>query len=92
MVATTGTCNAATASTANLAHGLLAWGTTLHQNSSTSPTGYLLTETAFSLAVLSDAEISHISSTCGFIESNSSGFGICKGCAAGGLGAPASIR
>src|SRR5271157_3043896 len=33
-VASTGTCNASTV--AGLAHGLLAWGTTLHQNTSTA--------------------------------------------------------
>jgi hypothetical protein len=86
VVATTGgTCNAATAS--NLAHGALAWGTTLHQNTSTATPSYGLTEAPFSFAELSAAEFAHITSTCGFIESNGSGFGICAGCAPGGLGA-----
>ena len=87
VVATTGSCNAATAASANLAHGLLAWGTTLHLNSSTAAASYSVTETKFSNADLSAAELAHITSTCGFIQSNGSGFGICKGCAAGGLGA-----
>jgi len=89
VVATRGTCNAATAT--NLAAGLVAWGTTLHQNSSTGAPTYSVTETAFSQAALSDVELTHITSTCGFIQSNGSGFGICKGCAAGGLGASALV-
>ena len=90
VVTTTGTCNAATAASANLAHGLVAWGTTLHANTSSAAASYSVTETKFSNAVLSDAELAHITSTCGFIQSNGSGFGICKGCAAGGLGASAT--
>jgi hypothetical protein len=78
-------CNAATAS--SFAHGLLAWGTTLHQNTSTTTPTYALSEAAFSQAALTAAEFAHITATCGFIESNGSGFGICRGCAPGGLGA-----
>jgi hypothetical protein len=84
------TCNAATATT--LAPGLLAWGTGLHQNSSTVAASYSVSETAFSRADLSPAEFAHLTSTCGFIQANGSGFGICKGCAAGGLGAAASTH
>jgi hypothetical protein len=87
LVASTGTCNAAAVTA--VAHGALAWGTSLHQNTSTATPTYALTETAFSFADLSAAELAHITSTCGFIESNGSGFGICKGCAPGGLGAAA---
>ena len=87
LVASTGACNAAAVGT--LAHGLLAWGTTLHQNTSTATPTYALTETPFSFADLSAAELSHITTLCGFIQSNGSGFGICKGCSAGGLGAVA---
>jgi len=81
-------CNASAATA--LAHGLLAWGTTLHQNTSTATPSYAVTETAFSFADLSAAEFTHITSTCGFIQGNGSGFGICKGCAPGGLGAASS--
>src|SRR5271168_1755330 len=82
-----GTCNAASVAPANLAHGLLAWGTTLHQNTSSATASYSVTETAFSEAQLTAAELTHITTTCGFIQGNGSGFGICKGCASGGLGA-----
>jgi len=89
-IATTGAaCNASVVAPGNLASGLLAWGTALHA-APTVPVSYGVTETPFSNAVLSPAELAHITSTCGFIQSNGSGFGICKGCAAGGLGASAS--
>jgi hypothetical protein len=89
-VASTGVCNASSVNSANLAHGLLAWGTTLHRNSSSAAASYSVVETPFTGAVLSDSELAHITSTCGFIQSNGSSFGICKGCAAGGLGAGTS--
>jgi len=85
LVATTGTCNAAVITQNNLAPGMLAWGTSLHAQTS-SPLSYGLTETRFSIANLSAEELAHITSACGFIQSNGSGFGICKGCSAGGLG------
>jgi len=83
-------CNASTATT--LAPGLRAWGTTLHQNTSTAAVSYSETETEFSQATLSAAEFTHLTSTCGFIQSDGSGFGICKGCAAGGLGAGTIVQ
>jgi hypothetical protein len=81
---TTGTCNASTEGI--LVPGLLAWGTTLHLNTSTAAPTYYGTETAFSPGSLSAAEYAHITAFCGFIQANGSGFGICKGCATGGLG------
>ena len=87
IVATTApTCNASTASLAQLGGGMLSWGTTLHSRS-TTPASYGVTEKPFSVGDLSREELRHITSTCGFIQSNGSGFGICRGCAAGGLGA-----
>jgi hypothetical protein len=91
-VASTGVCNASAVAGASLAHGLLGWGTTLHQNTSTAAPSYSVTETAFSQAALTEAELAHITSTCGFIQSDGSGFGICKGCAPGGLGASSSVQ
>jgi hypothetical protein len=73
-----------------ISHGLLAWGTTLHQNTSTAAASYSVTETPFSQAVLSGSELAHLTSTCGFIQANGSGFGICAGCPSTGLGANAS--
>jgi len=80
-----GTCNASQIGVP--AHGLLAWATTLHQNTSTATPTYSVTETPFSQAALSDAELDHITSFCGFIQADGSKFGICGGCPSNGLGA-----
>jgi hypothetical protein len=89
LVATAGTpCNAANVPAANLAAGMRAWGTTLHA-APTSPVSYQVTETGFSEAGLSAGELARITSFCGFIQANGSGFGICRSCRLGGLGAVA---
>ena len=78
----------------NLAPAMHAWGTTLHAQ----PGGtFGATETEFSNAALgvvgasglnaTVSEFDRISRNCSFIQSNGSGFGICKSCRAGGLGA-----
>ena len=85
LLATTGgACNAATPGA--LATGLAAWGTTLHALPVAGTYG--LTETAFTPSTLSAAELGRISALCGFIQSNGSGFGICRSCRLGALGAP----
>jgi uncharacterized repeat protein (TIGR01451 family) len=86
------TCDASSVTGASVAAGLLVWGTTLHQNTSTAVPSYSVTETPFSRSALSEAELAHITSTCGFIKSNGSKFGICGGCAGGGLGASQSSQ
>jgi uncharacterized repeat protein (TIGR01451 family) len=91
LLATSGTCNASVIAESDLAPGLLAWGTSLHAQPTTPPS-YAVTETPFSIAPLSAAELVHITSTCNSIRSNGSGFGICSGCAAGGLGAITSVQ
>jgi len=92
LLASTGApaCNASTVGTgANvLATGLAAWGTTIHALPVTpgSPaTTYGVTETAFRPSTLSAAELTRITTLCGFIQTNGSGFGICKSCRLGGL-------
>ena len=88
LIATRGACNAA--APGELAIGLAAWGTTIHALPVTagSPAGtYGVTETAFTPSTLSATEIARATSLCGFIESDGSGYGICGGCSAGGLGA-----
>jgi hypothetical protein len=86
---TAGSCNAATPGTTTTA--MHAWATTLHANTSTIPTSYGLTETEFSTAYLdtssNGAEYKRITQFCAFIQANASGFGICKSCRVGGLGA-----
>jgi hypothetical protein len=84
------TCDPATPTT--LAHGVLAWSTTLHQNTSTAAATYSVTELPFKFATLTAAELTHISSTCSFIQANGTGFGLCKGCVNGGLGASTSLQ
>jgi hypothetical protein len=84
LIATAGTaCNASNVPAANLAAGMAAWGTTLHA----SPAGTVTTETAFAEKGLSAAELARVTSFCGFIQANGSGFGICRSCRLGGQGA-----
>ena len=89
-----GTCNAATvtrAGSANfLAPGLEAWGSTLHALPATAGSAagtYGTTETPFLKAKFSDAELTRMTQLCAFIQANGSGYGICKSCKVGGLGA-----
>jgi len=84
-VASTGACNAS--QVGPLAHGLVAWSTTLHQNTSTASKTYSVTENPFSGAALTAAELAHITSFCGFIQADGTGYGICAGCPSNGLGA-----
>jgi hypothetical protein len=91
LVATTpvaGVCNAGNGGipflSTQLAPGLRAWGTTLHANPAG---GYSVTENAFQLATLSASEDLKVTSYCNFIQADGSGFGICKSCNTGGLGA-----
>jgi len=73
-----------------LVPGLSAWGTTLHAvpAAGSAPAGtYGTTETSFTRGSLSAAELARITTLCGFIQSNGSGFGICRSCRFGGLAA-----
>jgi hypothetical protein len=89
LVATTGaTCNAATST--NLATGLLAWGTSLHLiplAAGMPATAIAIEGSAFSTATLSSPEFTRMTNLCSFIQSNGSGYGICRSCRLGGLGA-----
>jgi trimeric autotransporter adhesin len=84
-------CNAANlaaptgTTTGNLATGLHAWSITLHSGPPAS--GLRMSETPFGLARLSAGQLSHFAWLCGFIQGNGSGYGICKSCRSGGLGA-----
>ncbi len=82
-------CNAALPNSTNLTSGVLAWNTTLHAGPSSSAS-YTATETRFQTSTLSQAELNHLTQTCLFIQTTGSGFGLCKSCQAGGLGASAS--
>ena len=81
-----GSCvNSASAiSQAGLAPGLVAWGTKLHSGIAGAVYG---TETAFVGGTLSAGELNRLSQGCSFIGAMGSGFGICRSCRLGGLGA-----
>ncbi len=87
-----GTCNPSSATSTpagpglfgTLVPGMRAWATTLH-SLPTTPVTYGLTETEFSVAPLSLAHLTELTTFCGFIQANGSGFGICKSCRNGGL-------
>ena len=82
-----GSCatSASTVTAATIVPGMAAWGTTLHA----TPTAgtYAVTETAFTPGTLSAGELSRLGNLCTFINANGSGFGICRSCRLGGLGA-----
>ena len=86
-----GSCSnsAAAVGTATLATGMVAWGTSLHANTSAAAGTYGVTETAFTPAGLDASEVARLQTTCGFILAQGSGFGVCRSCRLGGLGAVA---
>ena len=68
--------------------GMAAWGTTLHAGAAAAGAAVLqTTETAFTPATLSAGELASITNRCTNIIGNGSGFGICRSCRAGALGA-----
>ncbi len=87
VVASTGRCNASSVDAANLADGLAAWGSKLHSVTVGGVTTLGMTETPFVQKGLSAADLNHLTAYCGFIQANGSGFGICRSCRQGGLGA-----
>ena len=67
-----------------LAGGFSSFGTTVH---AAAATGFATTETPFSRATLSPAELASITNRCTNIIGNGSTFGICRSCRTGGLNA-----
>jgi hypothetical protein len=82
-----GSCNGSAAAPGALSSGMLAWGTTIHAGPVAGTTFGV--ETAFSPATLSAGELTRATALCGFILANGSGFGVCRSCRLGGLGAVA---
>ena len=81
---------AATVTLGDLRVGLLAWGTTIHAlpvTAGSPATTYGVTETAFEHPYPTPIEVNRMTSLCSFIRANGSGYGICKSCKVGGLGA-----
>ena len=82
----TGGCNAATAGLGSnaLATGLVAWGTTVHAQPGG---GFATGDYDVKSATLSAGELTKMTSYCGFIRANGSGYGICGSCQQGAAGA-----
>jgi hypothetical protein len=89
-----GSCTNSAANVTNLnqANGLVAWGTSVH-SSVTPPTSgqqsgpWTVAERSFVPASLSTGELARLTTLCNFILANGSGYGVCKSCQLGGLGA-----
>jgi hypothetical protein len=77
------TCSAAAAAPV-LEAGLRGWGTSLHQNTASGK--FEVTENVFQSSELSVSELTKLTTYCGFIQANGSGFGLCRSCRLGGLG------
>jgi hypothetical protein len=77
-------CNGSAVALGNITPGLQAWGTTIHAK----PDGtYGVTENPFLAANLSSTELTKLTTYCGFIQANGSGYGVCKSCREGAAGA-----
>lgn len=76
--------------TTTLAGGMAAWGTTIHVPGVApvqgAPAPFGMVETPFTPPTLSAGELASITNRCTQIIGNGSGFGICRGCSAGGRG------
>jgi hypothetical protein len=80
-----GSCASSAASPGALSSGMLAWGTTSHAGPTAG--AFSITETEFLPATLSAGELTRLTQLCTFINGNGSGFGLCRSCRLGGLGA-----
>ena len=94
-VPASGSCtNSAANPDVALSSGMLAWGTTVHAGA-LAGSDPVVTETQFLPATLSTTgtggldvgELSRLRSSCTYINAIGSGFGICRSCRLGGLGA-----
>ena len=65
-----GPCDASSVTPADLRHGLLAWNTSLQQNTSTRSPTYGVVQTAFSFADLTALELESMTSIYGYIQAN----------------------
>ena len=91
-----GTCNASSPSATNLVRGMHVWSTNLHLNTAAAPVAPILRAAQRPIygqteddpkAELSFSELTKLTSFCNFIQANGSGFGICRSCRFGALGA-----
>ncbi|MGD1098311.1 MAG: hypothetical protein ABSB35_40805 [Bryobacteraceae bacterium] len=81
-------CNPATVNANILAEGLVAWGSTLEPD--LTPGTYEVVQAPFLQGSLNTAsnnpELTALTTVCGFIQANGSGFGVCNSCRTGALG------
>jgi hypothetical protein len=82
-----GSCATSSQAPGPLASGGIGWGTSLHAFTNTTPVTYYGSETPFLPASLSAGELNRLTQGCFFINAMGSGFGICRSCRLGGLGA-----
>jgi hypothetical protein len=89
-----GSCtnSAANVSRNSLAGGMIAWGTSVHSASTPPLSGqqagpFAVTVHSFRPGSLHSAELDRLQGLCNFILANGSGYGVCKSCQPGGLGA-----
>jgi hypothetical protein len=85
-----GSCtgSAAAVTTATLAPGLVAWGTSVHVINTVVGTQGGMIETVFQPSTLSASELNRLGTLCTLINANGSGFGVCRSCRLGGLSVP----
>jgi hypothetical protein len=81
-----GSCSSSSSNPGEPTSGMLAWGTTVHAGAAAGSAA-AVTETAFLPATLSGGELNRLTQLCTFINATGSGFGICRSCRLGGLGA-----
>ena len=81
-----GSCSGSAANPGALATGMLAWGTSVHSGA-VAGSAAAITETPFLPATLSEGELNRVTQLCTFINATGSGFGVCRSCRLGGLGA-----
>ncbi|MBY0508283.1 MAG: hypothetical protein K2X03_30505 [Bryobacteraceae bacterium] len=80
-----GSCQGSAAALATFSRSITAWGTKVHAGA--TPGTLATTEVPFSGGQLSPGEADRLRQLCNFIGSNGSGFGVCRSCRLGGLGA-----
>ncbi|MBY0507626.1 MAG: Ig-like domain-containing protein [Bryobacteraceae bacterium] len=80
------TGSATALSLGNLAPGLLAWGTTIKAPNTVVETPFLRGTLSLGGAGADIGELARLQQLCSFINSNGSGFGVCRSCRLGGLG------
>jgi hypothetical protein len=79
-------CSPSAPTQSTLTYSMRAWSTGLHLLTA-SPVGFGMTEKPFTMAPMGVNEINRLTQTCAFIQANGGGYGICKSCSSGGLGA-----